>query len=57
MDPNQVRIGTPGTFETGEDGSLYFNSTAGTRLTGWQRVNGNRYYFDPNDGGRAATGW
>ena len=57
MDPNDVQIGTPGSFETGEDGSLYFNTTSGTRLTGWQRVNGNRYYFDPADGGRAATGW
>lgn len=56
MDPNVVRIGNPGNLTTDEDGNLYFNSLSGTRLTGWQRINGNRYYFDPATG-RAATGW
>ncbi len=56
MDPNVVMIGNPGNLVTDEEGNLYFNSTSGTRLTGWQRINGNRYYFDPATG-RAASGW
>ena len=53
MDPNVVMIGNPGNLVTDEEGNLYFNSTSGTRLTGWQRISGNRYYFDPATG-RAA---
>ena len=56
MDPNVVMIGNPGNLVTDEEGNLYFNSTSGTRLTGWQRISGNRYYFDPATG-RAASGW
>ena len=29
----------------------------GALATGWQRIDGNRYYFDPSSGNAAVTGW
>lgn len=38
------------------NGKLYYNNGSGYQ-SGWQRINGNRYYFDPEDGNAAAIGW
>lgn len=36
-------------------GSYYVKN--GSLLSGWQRMNGSRYYFDPSNGNMRATGW
>ncbi|MCR5593294.1 MAG: DUF4214 domain-containing protein [Saccharofermentans sp.] len=56
MDPAVAHTSTAGMLSQEGDG-LYMNDFAGNRMTGWQRQNGYRYYFDPAHGGRAATGW
>jgi len=56
MNPADAHVAVAGMLSVEADG-LYFNSYTGVRLTGWQRVNGDRYYFDPENQGRAAGGW
>ena len=56
MNPSLAVRGTAGNLIYEEDG-LYMESLSGQRLTGWRRNGGNRYYFDPEDGGRASSGW
>lgn len=56
MNPADAHVATAGQLSEEFDG-LYYNSFSGERLTGWQRANGCRYYFDPSDNGRAAIGW
>ena len=38
------------------DGKRYYYEN-GVPVTGWRRIDGNRYYFDEEDGGAALTGW
>ena len=40
-----------------EDGGRQFRLYDGTPLSGWQQVDGETYYFDPEDDCAAATGW
>lgn len=42
-------------WNTTVNGRIYFNGTA--LLSGWQRIDGNRYYFDPANNNVAAAGW
>ena len=42
---------------TSESDGVYCNDPEGSKLTGWQRIDGQKYYFDPANGGKAATGW
>jgi len=56
LDESVARVGSAGSLSMEGDG-LYMRDFAGNVLTGWQRCNGDRYYFDPAGGGRAATGW
>ena len=39
-------------------GGTYYTNRVGAVLTGWYTLNdSDRYYFDPNNGGKAYTGW
>ncbi len=49
-------INSEGTIQR-EGNDLYFYSPQGIKLTGWQRIDGQRYYFDPNNNGKAVRGW
>ena len=40
-----------------ESGGIYFYNDQGIKLTGWQRYGGYRYYFDPDNNGKAVKGW
>lgn len=42
-------------FNRSTAGCIYFDGNS--VLSGWQRIDGNRYYFDPNCGNKAAAGW
>lgn len=52
---------TTSTANTGrlsrESDGVYFYNDQGIRLTGWQRYEGSRYYFDPDNNGKAVKGW
>lgn len=40
------------------DGKIYYFNNYGQLQTGWMSLNdGNRYYFNANNGGAAYTGW
>ena len=39
------------------NGRTYYTDSVGAVVTGWREVNDDRYYFNPNDGGAAYTGW
>lgn len=56
MNAALARTGIAG-FISPEGDALYMRDAAGNLLMGWHRNGSNRYYFDPADGGRAATGW
>lgn len=40
-----------------ESGAVYYLDEEGLALTGWQTVDGIRYYFDPAQQGARVTGW
>ena len=40
-----------------ESDGVYFYNDQGIKLTGWQRYDGYRYYFDPENNGKAVKGW
>ncbi|MCR5593295.1 MAG: hypothetical protein K6F79_06075 [Saccharofermentans sp.] len=42
-----------GTISSDSDGVYCYDSHE-DQLTGWQRIDGERYYFDPANGGKAA---
>ena len=43
-------------WNTAQDGAVQYLDTRGKPLTGWQEIDGNRYYFTPETGAMA-TGW
>ena len=53
---NTSTLNGDGTISHESDG-VYCYNPQGIRLTGWQRVGGYRYYFDPQNNGRAVKGW
>ena len=46
----------PATGFRTENGKTYYYKD-GVALTGWQKIDGNIYYFNAKDGGAALTGW
>ena len=44
-----------GDFKEGRSGDKIFIENAGGQATGWQKLNGNWYYFNPEDGNTATT--
>ncbi|WP_434309599.1 DUF4214 domain-containing protein [Hominifimenecus sp. rT4P-3] len=42
-------------WQTGGQKVYYIKNDS--RVSGWQTIDGNRYYFDPNDGNARVTGW
>lgn len=38
---------------SGSDQNMTFNDTEGNQVSGWQQINGNWYYFNPNNGNKA----
>ena len=53
---NAVPQNGDGRLSIESDGAYCYNAQ-GVRLTGWQRIDGNRYYFDPENNGKAVKGW
>lgn len=44
-------------WSVSENGAVYYLSSTGTPMTGWQQVDGVWYYFNPGNGGKRASGW
>ena len=44
-------------WDRGEDGTCRYLDYHGDPLTGWQEIEGNTYYFSPEQEGIMATGW
>ncbi len=40
-----------------ENGQVYYLDAQGNPFTGWQTLEGKRYYFDPSQAGAMTTGW
>ena len=54
--PTQNQTSNTGRLSPEADG-VYFYNDQGIKLTGWQRYEGYRYYFDPDNNGKAVKGW
>ena len=54
--PTQNTTSNTGRISRESDG-VYFYNDQGIKLTGWQRYEGYRYYFDPDNNGKAVKGW
>ncbi len=59
--PASTTVPSTATSDTGrlsvESDGVYFYNDQGIKLTGWQRYDGHRYYFDPDNNGKAVKGW
>ena len=44
-------------WQISEDGFAYYLDYYGQPLNGWQQIDGNRYYFDPQNNFARYTGW